>query len=498
MAESAASLIDEQHWAPSPPDRSAWSDRKRQIHQRSEALAPERQKWIDKNAYYYSEDLSYMRFLVPEGASVLELGCGNGGLLAGLRPSRGVGVDFSERNVRIAQSRHPDLEFHLADLEDGVSLAETVSGTFDYIILSDTIGSLDDCQAAMEGLHRFCHDRTRLIIAYYAYFWDPVLKLAELLHMKMPQEPQNALSTADIANFMKLAGFEPINREWRQLLPLKLLGLGPLVNRYLATLPGLRRLALRNYVVGRSVRRIREVPTSASVIVPCRNERGNIESAVKRLPAFCPNLEIIFVEGHSQDGTYEEIERVAEAYPDLNIRYARQDGVGKADATYKGFDMATGEILLILDADLTMPPEQIPKFYDVIRRNDAEFVNGSRLVYPMERQAMRFLNLIANQIFSWLFSWLLNQRYTDTLCGTKALHKEDWKRLMAQKSYFGDFDPFGDFDLIFGAAKQQMKMQEVPIRYRSRVYGETQISRFAHGWLLLKMVVVGYRKLKAF
>ncbi|MGI9419540.1 MAG: glycosyltransferase [Geminicoccaceae bacterium] len=476
---------------------SSWSDRKRQIHQHSEALAPERQKWIDRNAYYYEADLAYMRFLVPEGVRVLELGCGNGQLLAGLNPAYGVGVDFSNRNISIAESRYPHLQFHLADIEDGVSLSEAVDGPFDYIILSDTIGSLDDCQAALEGLHQFCHDRTRLIIAYYAYFWEPALKLAERLRMKMPQEPQNALGTADIANFMKLAGFEPINREWRQLLPLKALGLGPLVNRYVAPLPGLRRLSLRNYVVGRSMRRIRQVPKSASVIIPCRNERGNIESAVKRLPAFCPDLELIFIEGHSQDGTYEEIERVAKAYPERKIRYARQEGKGKADATYKGFEMASGEILLILDADLTMPPEQIPKFYEVICRHQGEFVNGSRLVYPMERQAMRFLNLIANQIFSWLFSWLLNQRYTDTLCGTKALHRDDWERLKAGKSYFGDFDPFGDFDLIFGAARQQLKMVEVPIRYRSRVYGETQISRFAHGWLLLKMVVVGYRKLKA-
>lgn len=497
MAEAAYQVTDRQK-SPVTPDPSLWSDRKRQIHLHSEALGPKRQEWIDKNAYYYSADLAYMRFLVPEGARILELGCGNGHLLAGLSPSYGVGIDFSARNIQIAESHHPHLEFRLADLEDSEALTTAIDGPFDYIILSDTIGSLDDCQAALEGLHQFCHERTRLIIAYYAYFWEPALKLAEILGMKMPQEPQNALGTADIANFMQLAGFEPINREWRQLLPLRLLGLGPLVNRYVGTLPGLRRLSLRNYVVGRSVRQIRDAPKSASVIIPCRNERGNIENAVKRLPAFCPNLEIIFVEGHSQDGTFDEIKRVAEAYPERNIRYAQQEGKGKADATYKGFDMATGEVLLILDADLTMPPEQIPKFFEVIRRRDGEFVNGSRLVYPMERQAMRFLNLIANQVFSWLFSWLLNQRYTDTLCGTKALHREDWERLKAHKSYFGDFDPFGDFDLIFGAAKQQMKMVEVPIRYRSRVYGETQISRFAHGWLLLRMVALGYRKLKAF
>ncbi len=492
-------LAPETKRSASPQARAVeWSDRKRRIHQHCEALAGQRPAWIAKNSYYYGEDLAYMRFLIPEGARVLELGCGIGDLLAGLAPSRGVGVDFSARTLEVARRRHPDLDFHLADIENPDALARQIDGQFDYIVLADTIGSLEDCQATLEALHRYCHDRTRLIVAHYAYFWEPVLRLAELLGLKMPQEPQNALSTADIANFLRLAGFEPINREWRQLLPRRALGLGPLINRYLATLPGLRRLALRSYVVGRSARRTSRVPNSASVIIPCRNERGNIENAVRRLPRFCPDLEILFVEGHSQDGTFAEIERVAKAYPERNIRYTQQEGIGKADATYKGFDMASGEVLIILDADLTMPPEQIPKFFHAICRGDGEFVNGSRLVYPMERQAMRFLNLLANQVFSWLFSWLLNQRYTDTLCGTKALRKDDWQRLKITRHYFGAFDPFGDFDLIFGAAKQQLKMVEVPIRYRSRVYGETQISRFAHGWLLLKMVLVGYRKLKAF
>jgi SAM-dependent methyltransferase len=496
MVDPAAHWDDDQVEMPSER-RLEWSERKRRLQQHCDELASERRRWIKKNSYYYKEDLRYMQFLVPQGASVLDLGCGTGELLAGLRPARGVGVDFSRRMLAEAHHHHPDLEFHLADVEDAAAL-DAIEGRFDYIILSDTMGALDDCQATLENLHRFCHHRTRLIVAYYAYLWEPILRLGELLHLRMPGDPLNTLTTAEIANFMQLAGFEAINREWRQLLPRRLLGLGPLVNRYLATLPGLRRLALRNYVVGRSLRVKGPEPQSASVIVPCRNERGNIESAVRRLPVFCPDLEIVFVEGHSQDNTFAEIRRVAQAYPHRRIRYARQDGVGKADATFQGFDMATGEVLIILDADLTMPPEQIPKFFEAIRRGQGEFVNGSRLVYPMERQAMRFLNLVANHMFSWVFSWLLNQRYTDTLCGTKAICKSDWDRLKANRSYFGGSDPFGDFDLIFGAAKLQLKMQEIPVRYRSRVYGETQIARFAHGWLLIKMVAVGYLRLKAF
>jgi glycosyltransferase involved in cell wall biosynthesis len=275
-----------------------------------------------------------------------------------------------------------------------------------------------------------------------------------------------------------------------------LFGLGTLLNRFVGTLPLIRRLSLRNYLVARPLRNAALNDPSVTVLVPCRNEQGNIENAVKRLPRFCRDIEILYVEGHSSDGTLEEIHRVIALYPDLDIKVLVQDGKGKGDAVRKGFANARGDILMILDADLTVPPEDLAKFYDAIAKGKGEFINGSRLVYPMQDQAMRFLNFLANRTFSWLFTWLLNQRYTDTLCGTKVLSRKNYEILYANRSYFGDFDPFGDFDLIFGATKLNLKVVEIPIRYAAREYGETQISRFRHGWLLLKMVVFAYRKLK--
>jgi len=313
----------------------------------------------------------------------------------------------------------------------------------------------------------------------------------------MPQEAQNWLSTNDIMAIMGLADFEAIKREWRQLVPRRLLGLGSLINRYVATLPGLRIACLRNYIVGRSLRCHRLDATSTTVVVPCRNERGNVEDAVRRMPGFCDDLEIFFVEGHSKDGTLEEIHRVIEAYPERDIKVLQQDGVGKADAVFKAFEAARGEVLMILDGDLTVPPEQLPKFWRALNDGKGEFINGTRLVYPMEQEAMRALNLLGNRFFSMMFSWLLNQRFTDTLCGTKALTRAHFALIKANRKYFGDFDPFGDFDLIFGAAKLNLKIVEVPVRYARRTYGETQISRFAHGWLLLRMVAFAFRKLKA-
>lgn len=478
-----------------------FSPRKQAIHDLSERLASERQAWIKRNSSYHDADRRYMGFLIHERQRILDLGCGLGDLLASLKPSYGVGIDFSARMIEQACKRHPGddyphLKFIQGDIESPDILAG-IEGLFDVIILSDTIGSLDDCQALLESLHGLCTRDTRIIISYYSTFWDPILAVGEWLHLKMPQVAQNALSTTDIENLLGLSGFSVTKREWRQLVPFSLFGLGTFVNRFIATLPVIRRLCLRNYMVARSDQHAGYAELSATVLIPCRNEKGNIEAAVKRLPRFCDDIEILYVEGHSQDGTLEEIERVIAAYPQYDIKVIVQDGKGKGDAVRKGFDTARGDVLMILDADLTMPPEDIPKFYHALKSGRGEFINGSRLVYPMESEAMRFLNLIANRMFSYIFTYLLNQRYTDTLCGTKVLTKAHYRRIADNREYFGDFDPFGDFDLIFGASKLNLRVAEIPIRYRNRNYGETQISRFRHGLLLIRMVIFAFFKLKA-
>lgn len=473
-----------------------WTLRKKQLHEQAERLAAERDRWAARHAYYYEEERRYLRFLVPEGLRVLDLGCGNGGLLNALRPSAGVGIDFSAAKIARAQAAYPHLRFHCADIEALGDLSD-LQEPFDVIIIPDTIGSLDDCLETFRGLHRYCKPDTRLIVSYYSRLWEPLMALYARLAASQRFVHRNWLSSQDIANLLQLADFDVVKREWRLLSPFRLFGLGRLVNRFVATLPLVRKLCLRNYVVARPQPQTSLGDLSTTVIVPCRNERGNIEAAVKRTPRFCSKLEVIFVEGGSGDGTWDEVQRVIAAYPQFDIKAFKQPGKGKGDAVRKGFAEASGDVLMILDADLTMPPEDLPKFYQALVGGKGEFVNGSRLVYPMEEQAMRFLNLLANYIFALLFTYLLNQRLTDTLCGTKVLRKHHYQELARNRGYFGDFDPFGDFDLLFGASKLNLKTAEVPIRYAAREYGETNISRFRHGLLLLRMVCFAFMKMKA-
>jgi ubiquinone/menaquinone biosynthesis C-methylase UbiE len=473
------------------------SPRKQEVLEHFEANVDELERWRQFNAAYHDDDRKFMQFLIPPGKRVLELGCGRGDLLAALQPSYGVGVDFGAATIAKAKASHPDLHFVLGDAEDPATLA-SIEGPFDYIVIADTIGMFEDIDGTLRLVHHLCLESTRIVLSYYSHLWEPILKLAEALHLRSKQTKINYIATADFSNLMDIADFEVISAEQRQLLPQRWLGLGPFINRYIAPLPGIRQLCLRTYLVGRPVRQFPDRKFSASIVIPCRNEKGNIENAILRMPRFGSAQEILFVEGNSSDGTLQECERVRDAYKgNWDIKVLKQDGKGKGDAVRKGFAAASGDVLMILDADLTMPPEALPKYHAVIETGKAEFVNGTRLIYPMEHEAMRPLNLIANRCFAYLFSYLVNARLTDTLCGTKVLLRKNYEVLARERSYFGNFDPFGDFDLIFGAAKQNLKIIETPIHYKARTFGETQISRFRDGWLLLKMVWFAYKKLKA-
>ena len=427
--------------------------------------------------------------LIPADSRVLEIGCGGGDLLACLHARNVTGLDLSPRQIERAQQRVPHGRFLVGA---GETLA--LEGTFDYIILSDVLNQAADVQALLRRLQTVSHPGTRLLINSHSNLWRPAFSLARALGLRSPAPEESWLSAADLRNLLGLTDWEVIRHSNRILCPLPLLGAERLFNRWLAPLLPVFGLAV--FLTARPRRLSAPRPLKVSVVIPARNEAGNIEAAVRRTPAMGAGTELIFVEGHSRDHTWAEIQRVAREHPERGIKILQQSGKGKGNAVREGFAQATGDILMILDADLTMPPEELPKFYEILATGRAEFANGCRLVYPMEKRAMQFLNLCANKTFGLLFTWLLGQPLKDTLCGTKVLSRAHYDLIVANRAYFGDFDPFGDFDLLFGAGKLNLKIADVPIRYRDRTYGETNIQRWKHGWLLLRMVLFAARKLK--
>ena len=457
-------------------------------------MAPNRDKWKKKSRYYYSHLENFISFLTPENKRVIEIGCGTGDLLFKLKPNYALGVDISAKMIDLARQKNSNskIEFKAGTVDD-------IEGLFDYIILSDLIGFLPDIEEFFRKLSRIIHPQSKIIITQYSQLWEPVLSIASNAGLRMPASLiQNWISLEDINNFLRLTGLETVKSGKKLLFPKNIPFVSKMINNCLINLWPINKLALVNYVVARPIAvSDKKTKPSFSVIVPARNEAGTIEKIVQQIPELGEFTEIIFVEGHSNDNTLEEIKRVAEKYQGKKrIKYATQKGKGKGDAVRLGFEMAEGDILAIYDADMTVPAKDLEKFYNAIAGGRGEFINGSRLVYPMEKESMRVLNYIGNKFFSYMFSWILGQPIKDTLCGTKVLWKKDYQDIKANRKYFGDFDPFGDFDLLFGAAKLNLKIVDVPIRYKAREYGKTNISRFKHGWLLLKMVIFGIKKIK--
>jgi SAM-dependent methyltransferase len=395
---------------------------------------------IGSSTYYERLQELYQFHIAPDHR-VIEIGCGEGDLLASVQPSYGLGVDFSNNMIQRARQRHPALDFICAD---GIDFS--TDQKFDVVILSDLVNDIWDVQTLFEHIHYYCHPGTRLLMNFYSRLWTPFLNLAESLGLAQKPLEQNWLTIEDVTNLLNLSGFEVVRSSEEVLWPLPIPLIKEFCNQFLVRFWPFTLLALTNLAIARPKPIPQEfIPNrqihSVSVVVPARNETGNIRNIFDRLPKMGSSMELIFVEGHSTDDTYAEIEQQIALHSDMDCTLIKQIGSGKGDAVRLGYQYARGDILMILDADLTVPPENLPRFYQALADRKGEFINGVRLVYPMEKEAMRLVNFLANKLFSLAFSWLLGQSVKDTLCGTKVLFKEDYLQIARNRIYFGDFDP---------------------------------------------------------
>jgi ubiquinone/menaquinone biosynthesis C-methylase UbiE/glycosyltransferase involved in cell wall biosynthesis len=475
-------------------------------------LAPERDRWYQKNSYYHGTVERRLSALIPPGSSVLELGCGTGNLLSALKPARGLGLDISAEMIRLARAKFPNLQFEVADAE-----AFDVDEKFDFVVASDLIGELGDITAMLECFHRVSHESTRLVLTFHSPTLEAVLRMAQRAGLAMAPLRQNWVGLDTAKSMLALSDVRVISEEHALLIPVPIPLVATVANRLLSGRRAFKYFDLLNVLVAEAVpERPEPKPLKCSVIIPCRNEIGNIDAAVERMPDLGPQTEIIFVDGASTDGTKERIEEVIDRYrgvKDIKLILQMPEAdyagpkdhpdaptvmlkLGKGDAVRKGFEAASGDVLMILDADLTVPPEDLPRFLYPLATDKGRFVNGTRLVYPMEERAMKFVNYVGNWFFSKLFTWLLEQPIRDTLCGTKVLLKSDYEKIKAGRKHFGEFDPFGDFDLLFGAARLRLPIVEVPVRYKRRLAGVSKVRVSQHGWLLVGMSMIAFRRLK--
>jgi hypothetical protein len=433
--------------------------------------------------YYYHEMVRLLQFVIPNDVSVIQLGSGTGDLLAQLPNKIKAGIECVPRLLEVAREKYPSLEI----LEDDLWHIQTAR-RFSYGLISEITDSLPDIEVMLKESKKVLTEDGKLVIMTRSFLWSPIFALARKVVLGKTQGPfRNLLRLKDLENMLYLAGFEVIRSGRGILLPMRIPILGWFCNRVLAHLPGFSFFGAVQYVVARPIPEKRR-DCAVSIVVAARNEEGNVERLLERVPLIGTRTELIIVEGNSSDRTWEVLERMKQTYKGpLVLHIGKQPGKGKWDAVQKGFSMSTGDLLMILDADMTVPPEDLPRFYEAYAEGRGEFINGSRFIYPMESRAMRFLNNIGNQFFTFFVSRIIRQRLTDTLCGTKVLPRKEYLRLEALRDYLGRLDPFGDFDLIFAAAKLNLRIVELPIQYRDRTFGETQISRFRDGFTLLRM-----------
>lgn len=468
--------------------------RKKSWFNHFEELAAEYRNYRNKYKYYWNDVIRYYNYFLVEENSILQIGCGTGETLAALIGKRKVGIDISPKMISNAKSAYPEIDFLVKDAEGELFL----DGQFDVIVLSNVVGYFENILDVLQELKKYCHSRTKIFVHHYSQSWKPIIKFAEIMGWRKKCPEQNWLSIDDIENMLYIAGFESFRTNRRMMIPFHIPLLSKFLNKYIARLPIINRCCLSQHVFAKlQANHITKKEYSVSICIPVRNESGNIEAAIQRTPELGKSTELIFVEGNSTDDTWEKVQAMAKKYANTrSIKFTKQEGKGKYNAVKKGYDLAEGDILMILDGDLTVPPEDLTKFYEAIASGKGEFINGTRLVYPMEKKAMRFFNKLGNKFFSYCFSWLLEQSVKDTLCGTKVMFRKDYIKLKNNRKFFGDFDPFGDFDLLFGAYKLNLKIIDLPIRYCDRTYGDTNISRWSHGMILLRMVAFALNKIK--
>ena len=455
------------------------------------AITARRDEWIRRNRYFYIRLKRVLQFIVEPGKRVLEVRCQTGHLLAAVKPAYGVGVEISEAMVECARRLHPGLHFVTSDPED-LELNET----FDYVLFSHIFDTVDILRA-FERIRRHCTPETRIVVINFNHLWEPILEFASKTGLRAKFVEPNWVSENDIRGFLKLAGFRPVRKHRLLLFPKWIPLFSAAMNGVLARLPGLRRLCMMQVMVARPISEgPREEDVSVSVVVPCRNEAGNIQHAVERIPAMGKHTEILFCDDQSTDGTAREIERMQASRPDKRIRLIQGPGRGKAENVWTGFRAARGDVLMILDADLTVMPEELPMFFRALVSSRGDFINGTRLVYPVQERAMKFANMIGNKLFGLLFSFLLDQRIKDTLCGTKVLWRKDWLRMETNLGTWGITDLWGDYELLFGASKLNLEIVEVPVHYQERTHGVTKMTRvLSNGLRMLGICWHAWRRL---
>lgn len=450
-----------------------------------ERVAPDWERWQKRNRFYHKTISNLLQGMIPPGSTVLELGSGVGDLLASLKPSSGMGFNVAPALTVRALQKHPQLEFYTIDV-DSVSLPRPFEPQ--YIVMTNMLDYVHDVWDMMDSLKPAIREHTLLVISTNNPLWAPLLRLASKLGLRFPESPRNFITNKDICSVLHLQGFDIVEEGLTLPVPKRIPIIGTLINAIVPEVPVLRFVSSLQYIAARP--RIPRPPLSCSVVIPCHNEADNIQECLRRVPNFGAWTEIVVVDDGSTDETCQRVKEMMAT--DSRVRLVvLEKNQGKANAVRAGFQAANGDVLMILDADMAVTPEELAKFLTPLQEGTADFVNGTRLIYPMQGKAMRVANFLGNKGFCFLASKVIRQRVSDTLCGTKAFLKRDFVRMP-----LGGAERWGDFDLLFGAARLKLRILEIPVHYTERRARKSKMRVMIDGWYFLWACLSGWRNLR--
>lgn len=458
---------------------------KEEVRNHFEAIAVEYDYWKKRNNYYYSLLKGFFKKHIPAGSSVVEFGCATGDILASCQPKRGLGIDLSEAFVELARKKHPQYQFIAAD-------AEKFSGEekFDFCIMSDLLDHVSDIPAVIERAHEILKPGGKLIISTINPLWNPVFGVLERLHMKMPEGPHCFIPNRFIEFFCQMNGFKT-TKGALIFIPVRIPLISPLLNKIMPRVPVILETCWVQTLVAQKLQGPQK-KTSCTILITVYNEEKNIEACIRRIPALNREYEILVVNDGSTDATASIVDKLQREFKDLRMISFEQNK-GKAIAVEKGIEEARKDAVVILDADMAVAPEEIPLFLEPLDTNVADFVNGTRLVYDMEKKAMAQIRRIANYTLALMFSAVIKCRITDTLCGTKAFLKKNFMGIKISE------ERWGDLVLLCAASSKGLRIAEIPISYHTRIAGESKMRFFSDGALFMRYTLkMGIRRLFKF
>ena len=366
----------------------------------------------------------------------------------------------------------------------------------DTILISD-IEHQSNPTSSLLSLSKIIRDDTKIIIISRNLVWMIFIKLLKSLFSFSPKK-NNFLPYSYLDNLFSICNLEVIRNEKIITLPIYIPFFTNLINR-IFRLPLLNIFCLSNITILKKKDQnfSNNKDLRVSFIIPCKNEENNIKTFENEIKNSNQSNEYLFGDDNSMDKTIDEIDKLSKKLNNNKILKYNGPGVCKSENVYKGIELSSGDIIVVYDADLTVDFKDVEFSIDILKNTNADFINCTRMIYPQKDGAMKFSNFIGNSIFANLFSLLFRKKITDTLCGTKIFFKKDWVKIKKNITGLGVKDLWGDFDLLIGAYKNNLKITEVPVTYHERKEDNTKMtSVFLNGIRMLSIVLVAFYKLR--